>query len=174
MSHAPGCDARRHPRGAPPWRPQFGFIFSFTVIFPAVPERALRREAIAFFLDNDSVLNVRIFLQKFLEHYKFFQKNYGRIISLAAFGSSLPSRHTASQKQPLHRKTPIFEEPPGSSHVSSLTRINTSKPPVIIRARIGPGCTSFASLPIFAEAMDRKNAVIYPEQIAILRRESMR
>jgi hypothetical protein len=43
-----------------------------------------------------------------------------------------------------------------------------------IRARIGPGCTSFASPPHFDEAIDLKNTVIDPELIAILRRELMR
>ena len=38
-------------------------------------------------------------------------------------------------------------------------------------ARSGPGCTSFASPPVFAEAIIRKNTVILLEQIALLRRE---
>ena len=37
-----------------------------------------------------------------------------------------------------------------------------------------PGCTSFASPPVFTEAMNQEIAVILPEQISILRRESMR
>jgi len=43
-----------------------------------------------------------------------------------------------------------------------------------IRARIGPGCTSFASPPHFDEAMDRKNTVNVPELIVVLRRELVR
>jgi hypothetical protein len=37
-----------------------------------------------------------------------------------------------------------------------------------------PGCTSFASPPVFTEAMNQEIAVILPEQISILRRELMR
>ncbi|PKL65016.1 MAG: hypothetical protein CVV32_05550 [Methanomicrobiales archaeon HGW-Methanomicrobiales-3] len=43
-----------------------------------------------------------------------------------------------------------------------------------IRARNEPGYMSFASPPIFAEAMIRKTAVILPEYILVLRRELMR
>ncbi len=43
-----------------------------------------------------------------------------------------------------------------------------------IRARSGPGYTSFASPPVIGEAMFLKNAVILPELIMILRRELVR
>ena len=48
------------------------------------------------------------------------------------------------------------------------------KRPLYKGARNMPGCTTFASPPIFAEAMNRKNTVILPEKIRILRRESVR
>jgi hypothetical protein len=40
--------------------------------------------------------------------------------------------------------------------------------------RIVPRCISFAAVPLVAEAIIRKNAVILPEQIAVLRRELLR
>ena len=88
---------------------------------------------------------------------------HGLAVSLA--GESIPRQE--------HVLRTVLEGFPISRH-RRRTVSSPAENPLFIRARIVPRCTSFASPPIFAEAMIPKNAVILPELIRILRRELMR
>ena len=122
---------------------------------------------------RDAAVVLELWIRSRHGTWRFFQVTPSTIVEIDREGKRLESGQT------IDYLAGVAAREQGGSRAGHIPlRRNTCFLPLLtgeeIRARIGLGCTSFASPPFSGEAMIRKNAVIGPELIVILRREIVR